>query len=115
MPMEPAQERRIDQVCDDFEDAWQRGQRPRIDDFLQRVDIAEQPALFADLLRMEIEYRQKAGETPRLEEYGLQFPAPQVSLGGGPAGTPAVSADRNLLFGLLALHMDFVTRDQLIE
>src|SRR5262245_4205241 len=29
--------------------------------------------------------------------------------------TAAAGADRNLLFGLLALQMDFVTRDQLVE
>jgi hypothetical protein len=28
---------------------------------------------------------------------------------------PSPSADRNLLFGLLALQMDFVSRDQLID
>ena len=26
-----------------------------------------------------------------------------------------MSADRNLLFGILALQMDFITRDQLVE
>jgi hypothetical protein len=29
--------------------------------------------------------------------------------------TPSPSADRNLIFGLLALEMDFVTREQLID
>src|SRR4051794_21988490 len=29
--------------------------------------------------------------------------------------TPSSHADRNLLFGLLALQMDFVSRDQLLE
>ena len=28
---------------------------------------------------------------------------------------PSPSADRNLLFGLLALQMDFLSRDQLLE
>ncbi len=31
-----------------------------------------------------------------------------------PAPTPARAADRNLLFGILALQMDFVSREQLI-
>ena len=30
------------------------------------------------------------------------------------ATPPASAADRNLLFGILALQMDFVTRDQLV-
>jgi hypothetical protein len=29
--------------------------------------------------------------------------------------TPSPVADRNLVFGLLALHMDFVTREQLLD
>jgi hypothetical protein len=29
--------------------------------------------------------------------------------------TPAPAADRNLIFGLIALQMDFVTREQLVD
>ena len=29
--------------------------------------------------------------------------------------TPSPAADRNLVFGLLALQMDFVTREQLLD
>lgn len=36
-PLTPDELRRIDDVCDDFEDAWQAGRQPRVEDHLERV------------------------------------------------------------------------------
>jgi serine/threonine-protein kinase len=67
--MDESRFQRIDEVCDDFEAAWPQGQRPRLADYLGRVSTDEQPALFAELLRLELHNRQEAGEMPRLDDY----------------------------------------------
>jgi serine/threonine-protein kinase len=60
---------RIDQVCDDFEAQWLTGQPPRIGDFVNRLEGDEQPALFYELMLVDIEYRRKAGENPSRQYY----------------------------------------------
>jgi WD40 repeat protein/tRNA A-37 threonylcarbamoyl transferase component Bud32 len=59
----PSQFHRIDQVCDDFEAQWVAGKRPLVEDYLARAAPGDQAALEAELLRVEREFRQKAGET----------------------------------------------------
>jgi WD40 repeat protein len=63
-----------DQACDAFEAAWQAGQRPRLQDSLDDVDAADRTALLAELIPLDIEYRRRAGESPRPDEYTAQFP-----------------------------------------
>jgi serine/threonine protein kinase/formylglycine-generating enzyme required for sulfatase activity len=65
---------RIDQVCNRFEDAWEGGQRPRIEDYLGEVNEAEQPGLLRELLGMEIQYRRLDGDTLYLDDYRRRFP-----------------------------------------
>jgi hypothetical protein len=50
---------RINALCDRFEAAWQSGQRPCLDDFLQEVEEAVRPALRRELLDLERYYRQR--------------------------------------------------------
>jgi hypothetical protein len=61
----PSQFRRIDELCDEFETAWQAGERPCLEEYLARVDAGDRPALQADLLRLEAEYRGAAGTARR--------------------------------------------------
>src|SRR5262245_39458414 len=66
--------RRLDQVCNRFEDAWRAGRRPSLPEFLAQIDEPARPALLRELLRLELEYRGRAGERPAPEEYLAQFP-----------------------------------------
>jgi serine/threonine protein kinase len=73
--------RRVDQVCDRFEAAWQAaattGQRPRLEDYLPDASETECCLLLRELLAVELEYRCQRGETPAVEEYRARFPAQQ--------------------------------------
>ena len=66
--LSPEQAKVLDALCDRFEAAW-RGDRPRIGDFLADVDAAIHPVLCRELIRLDVFYRQKAGERPKPEEY----------------------------------------------
>lgn len=64
---------RVDIVCDEFESAWQEGQRPAIEQFLKNVAGEERSQLLRELIALEIEFRSKSGETPQLDEYNKRF------------------------------------------
>jgi serine/threonine-protein kinase len=66
--------RRLNPVCDRFEDAWLAGGRPRLEDFLAEAAPDERAALLGELLGLEIDYRVERGERPRAEEYHVRFP-----------------------------------------
>ena len=115
----------IELVCDRFESAWRGEARPRIEDYWQEADG---PDLLRELLVLELAYRVRCHDHPSPADYRPRFAAhPEVIRSafetvparrpshGPPA--PAASrsgADRNLLFGVLAMQMDFVTREALI-
>jgi serine/threonine protein kinase/formylglycine-generating enzyme required for sulfatase activity len=61
-------------ICDRFEDAWQAGQRPQIEDYLGEVPERERPRLWRELLRLELAYRRQAGETLAVDDYVRRFP-----------------------------------------
>jgi serine/threonine protein kinase/DNA-binding SARP family transcriptional activator len=63
---------RRERLLEAFEDAWRRGQRPAVEDFLP--DGAAEPELLLDLLQADLEYRLKAGESARAEDYLGRFP-----------------------------------------
>ena len=65
---------RINPVCDRFEKAWQTGGRPRLEEFLPQAKTADQPWLLRELLRLEVFYRGRSGETPTAEEYRRRLP-----------------------------------------
>jgi serine/threonine protein kinase len=86
-----AAEGQIDEACDRFEAQWRAGRRPRIEDFLGGQAGAGQARLLYELLRLELEYRGKAGEQPARQEYRDRFPdqgAVLDRLFGGDGGTP---------------------------
>jgi WD40 repeat protein len=56
-----------------FEEAWQRGERPVIEEYLSAAG-AERRALLPELVHAELECRLKAGEPARVEQYLGRFP-----------------------------------------
>src|SRR5262245_21035001 len=60
--MGPSQFKRIDEACDEFEDEWQRGQRPSIQEYLARVDADDREALLPELQRLEADYGRRLRE-----------------------------------------------------
>jgi formylglycine-generating enzyme required for sulfatase activity/tRNA A-37 threonylcarbamoyl transferase component Bud32/mono/diheme cytochrome c family protein len=108
--------RDIDRVSDRFEDAWNAGARPRIEDFLEGIAIEQRGFFLRELLRIEIEYRRDAGESPTAADYHGRFSEhrsvidellPQPTMTGAPLdgddlslsvngpGSDARSADRS--------------------
>jgi WD40 repeat protein/serine/threonine protein kinase len=57
-----------------FESAWRRGERPVLDEYLPVADIAERRAILVELIHTELEYRLKAGEAARVEDYLRRYP-----------------------------------------
>ena len=66
-------DRRLDQAMGRFEDAWQRGEQPAIDDYLP-ADASERLSVLEELVHVDLEYRLKEGEPARVEEYVDRYP-----------------------------------------
>ena len=58
-----------------FEEAWGRGERPDIAGLLAAAGPDGGPALLVELVHTDLEYRLKAGENGRAEDYLRRFPA----------------------------------------
>ena len=65
----------IDALCEEFETRLPSGERPTIEDFLDRVEERLKGRAFAELLRIEIGHRLETGEIPNRLEYRERFPA----------------------------------------
>lgn len=69
---------RIEEVCDRFETAWKAAKSasegPRLEEHLGKLPEPEQPPVLPELVALDIDYRRRAGEQPRPEEYGPRFP-----------------------------------------
>ncbi len=66
---------RIDDLCAEFENAWQRDEPPTIESVLPHVTSpVERNVLLAELLVLEIDYRRRRGEQPTPQEYRDRFP-----------------------------------------
>ena len=65
----------VEHICQRFEDAWQAGGAPRLEDFLEQAPAADRDALLRDLLRLELSYRAGQGPGATPEEYQARFPA----------------------------------------
>src|SRR5262245_10545169 len=65
---------RIDEACDRFERAWRSGPRPAIADYMDDVTGPERPILIRELILMDAQYRRRAGEESRAEDYRDRFP-----------------------------------------
>ena len=64
----------INKAAERFEQAWKKGPRPRIEDFLIKVPESQWPPLLQELMRVERELRRREGEGPSAEEYRRRFP-----------------------------------------
>jgi WD40 repeat protein/serine/threonine protein kinase len=120
----------IDQICDRFEAAWLRGDRPDIESFLDDVHSTVQPALFRELLALELACRRRRGERPQRQDYHRRFPvdagpvdrAFDVECDWNPPSARLsrviqaqhLNTGANLLFGILALQNNFVDSDSLL-
>jgi serine/threonine protein kinase/tetratricopeptide (TPR) repeat protein len=73
----PSVMERMDKVCDTFEAAWQTaaptGQPPRIEDYLGDTPEPQRSALLRELIALDIDYRLRAGENPKAEDYRDRF------------------------------------------
>src|SRR4051794_29052762 len=63
----------VEALLDSFEEAWQRGQRPAIDDY-RPAGAPEGLVILAELIHTDLEFRLKAGEPARVEEYLGRYP-----------------------------------------
>jgi eukaryotic-like serine/threonine-protein kinase len=73
-PASATEIRQIEQICDRFEAAWQKGQRPRPESYLAQAARQLHETLLRHLVTIDWEYRLKAGEQPRVAEYQERFP-----------------------------------------
>jgi len=105
----PAQ--RIDAACDRFEAAWRAGQGLRIEDELAGARESDRPALFRELLALELELRRGRGERPAPGAYRDRFPEQADAIDAA----FEANSGRNLLFGLLAMQNNLVSREALLE
>jgi hypothetical protein len=65
--------RRANALCNAFDAEWQRGRRPRAEDFLGEATGPVRSYLLRELLRIELEYRSRGGETPAEDDYRARF------------------------------------------
>lgn len=65
--------RAIDGVCTRFEQQWKAGAAPRMEDFCTQLNGPEYPVLFRELLVLDLEYRRRRGDAPKLQEYVGRF------------------------------------------
>ncbi|QDU39574.1 Serine/threonine-protein kinase PrkC [Maioricimonas rarisocia] len=64
----------IKSLCRDFRHRVKAGDAPHIEEYLPRVGEAARPNLFQNLLNLEVQFRNRQGETPSSNEYRQRFP-----------------------------------------
>jgi WD40 repeat protein len=65
---------RIEAICQRFEAAWQSGQPPALESFLQQLPQSEWSVGLRELLAVDLEYRRRQGEAPAAHDYQGRFP-----------------------------------------
>jgi serine/threonine protein kinase/formylglycine-generating enzyme required for sulfatase activity len=78
---------RVEAVMRSFEDAWRRGARPRLADYLPAAGPERWP-LLVELAHEDLDYRLQAGEAARVEDYLADY--------------PELAADSKAVLGLIA-------------
>jgi serine/threonine protein kinase/tetratricopeptide (TPR) repeat protein len=73
MPNTNANASQLYQIVEAFEDAWQSGRPPKIDDFLP-ADLSLRHAALVKVIHIDLEYRLNAGEKARVETYLDRYP-----------------------------------------
>ena len=69
--LSPEARSRLKSVIDRFEDAWERGERPSLDQFLPQADRL---CALIELVHVDLELCLKAGERARVEDYLARYP-----------------------------------------
>src|SRR4051812_43639159 len=88
----------LDLVCRRFDEAWEGGGRPRIEDYLGWLPPAAAPELLDRLIRIEMGVRRLRGEDPRPEEYAGRFAGVEADSPAGAVATwPLADATADLL------------------
>jgi|GEM_PF-462214 len=72
--LSPSIGRRIDEVCNQFEQQWRAGESPVIEQCLHGFPGAAPDMLLYELIALDVLYRRQRGENPSLEEYLSRFP-----------------------------------------
>ena len=67
-------EQRIAQLRSQFQQQWQSGDSPRIEEYLSRVDESARQCLLRELLAVELALRSGAEQFPRIDQYRDRFP-----------------------------------------
>jgi serine/threonine-protein kinase len=65
---------RVDAICDLFESAWRRGERPELGAFVSLAEAADQGLLFSELLALDLDYRRRVGDSLSMELYRSAYP-----------------------------------------
>ena len=89
--------RRVDAICEAFEEAWRLGEGPRIEHHLPDGDDPARPHALRELVALERELRCGAGEPASPSEYRARFPDDSDLLADVLDGDPAdVGAPRDV-------------------
>lgn len=86
---------RIDIVCDSFEAEWLAGKRPDLAAYLAMARESERGELFVELLKLDCDYRQRAGDTPREADYLARFPQYRAEIIAALNLSPSSSTDED--------------------
>lgn len=68
-----AQQQEVERIVSEFERAWTQRQNPEIATFLPAEGPIRTP-LLVELVHVDFEFRSRAGEQPRIDEYLARFP-----------------------------------------
>ncbi len=74
IPPDLASLRAVNAACERFEDGWEAGRAPRIEDVLAEVGEPDRGPLLEELVALEIQLRRERGERPDPAEYRIRFP-----------------------------------------
>ncbi len=72
--LEPIAEQ-IDALADAFEEECRAGTPPEMEAYLKRVDVKDRCSLLTELVKLDLEYRLRASEQRRVEQYLSQHPS----------------------------------------
>jgi eukaryotic-like serine/threonine-protein kinase len=63
----------VNRVAAQFTAQWKSGVRPRLTEFLSLASTPARPYLLPELISIDLDYRQRAGETPSIDDYRSTF------------------------------------------
>ncbi len=115
---------KLEAVCDSFDAEWAQRHRPRIEEFLDRVDSSQRLSLLCELIQIDCEWWRKAGGKPNRADYMTRFPElesewdrlfPQENDEPQPREENHTSGltERHLLFAVLAFECELLDLAQL--